>query len=76
MTSVCVMLNKNCHPEKTEKQAVKRRSFCFVQDLSTHRHTEFISTTVPNNFRKKHLKYNTIKNLDFNKLCPDNNLHI
>ena len=34
MTSVCVILNKNCHPEKTKKQAVKRRSFCFVQDLS------------------------------------------
>ena len=26
MTSVCVILNKNCHPEKTKKQAVKRRS--------------------------------------------------
>ena len=39
-------------------------------------HAEFISTTVPNNFIKKYLKYNTIKNLEFNKLCPDNNLHI
>ena len=28
------MLNKSRHPEKTKKQAVKRRSFYFVQDLS------------------------------------------
>ena len=40
------------------------------------RHPELVSTTVPNNFTKKHLQYSTIKNLEFNKLCPDNNLHI
>ena len=38
--------------------------------------SEINSTTVPNNFIKKHLQYNTIKNLEFNELCPDNNLHI
>ena len=39
-------------------------------------HAEASSTTVPNNFIKKHLQYNTIKNLEFNELCPDNNLLI
>ena len=29
MTSVCVILNKNCHPEKTKKQAVKQLRFLF-----------------------------------------------
>ena len=39
-------------------------------------HAELVSTTVPNNFTKKHLQHSTIKDLELYKLCPDNNLLI
>ena len=40
------------------------------------RHSELISTTVPNNFTDKYVQRRVVVGLEFAGLCPDNNFLI